>query len=130
MDLGGWLTSARFPVTGSEVASREFNDGGGVGALGGAGLHDEIRRSAVNSRAWSMSSFASNGEAERWLEMARYRCASGLDAEIDLLQDLDKKMVSEGALEHGEERETKRRWQDHLEASESSTHGGSDAELR
>jgi hypothetical protein len=76
-----------------------------------------------------MSSFASNGEAERWLEMAWYRCASGLDAGIDLLQDLDNKMVSEDAPENGEERETKRRRRDHLEASESSTHGGSDAEL-
>jgi hypothetical protein len=49
---------------------------------------------------------------------------------LDLLHVLDKQKASEDALDQGEEKETEKRQQDHLEASELTMHGGSDAELR
>jgi hypothetical protein len=47
-----------------------FEDGGDAGVPGGDRVHDEIRRSAVISWAWSASLFVSSGEAEGWLEGA------------------------------------------------------------
>jgi hypothetical protein len=56
-----------------------FDDGGDAGVHGGDGVHDEIRRSAVISRAWSASLFASSVEAEGWLERTWAVGASGGD---------------------------------------------------
>jgi hypothetical protein len=47
-------------------------------AFGGYGVVDEVRRSAVTSRARSALSFASSGEAEGWLEEAWAVGASGV----------------------------------------------------
>jgi hypothetical protein len=64
-----------------------FDDGGDAGVPSGDGVHDEIRRSAVISRAWSASPFASSGEAERWLEQLRRPWASVVDEVLDSLWD-------------------------------------------
>jgi hypothetical protein len=48
---------------------------------------------------------------------------------LNLLHVLDKQKSSEDALDQGEERETEKMQQDHLEASESTMHGGSDAQI-
>jgi hypothetical protein len=63
-------TPARFDGSG-------VDNGDAPVVSGEDGLHNEIRRSAVNSRAWSASLSASSGEAEGWLEGAGSVGASG-----------------------------------------------------
>jgi hypothetical protein len=89
-----------------------------------------VQRDTGKTRGCSRSSIASWSNEEARPEEARAAGALGDDAALGLLHVLDKRKASEDAPEQGEERETEKRQQDHLEASESTTHGGSDAELR
>jgi hypothetical protein len=90
---------------------------------------DGVHRDAGKTRGCSRWSIASWSNEEARPKGARVAGALGDGVALDLLHVLDKRKALEDALDQGEERETEKRQQDHLEASESMTHGGSDAEL-
>jgi hypothetical protein len=94
-----------------------------LGASGGDGVVDEVRRDAVISRVWSTGSFGSWSDKETRPEEVRAAGASGTMRCHELLHVLGKQKTSEGALEQEEERETKKRRRDHLELSELSKNG-------
>jgi hypothetical protein len=91
---------------------------------------DGVQRDTGKKRGCSRWSIASWSNEEARPERARAVGALGDGVALDLLHVLDKRKASEDALDQGEERETEKRQQDHLETSESTTHGGSDIELR
>jgi hypothetical protein len=91
---------------------------------------NRVQRDTGKMRGCSRSSIASWSNEEARSEEAQAAGALGDDAALGLLHVLDKRKASEDAVEQGEERKTEKRRHDHLEASESTMHGGSDAELR
>jgi hypothetical protein len=88
------------------------------------------RRDEAMSNPWSMHSIMSWRDVEEWLEGLWSSGALGGGGPAQIRTQLSVKSCRWNAPEQGEERETEKRWQGHLEASESTMHGGSDAELR
>jgi hypothetical protein len=77
-----------------------------------------------------MRSITSWRDAEEWLEGLRSSGASGGGGSAQIQTQTSVKSCQRNAPECGEDRETKKRRQDHLDASELTINAGSDAELR
>jgi hypothetical protein len=89
------------------------------------GCHDETM-----SNPWSMRLITSWRDAEEWLEGLWSSGDSGGDGPAQIRMQSTVNSYRGNAPEHGEDRGTKKRWQGHLGASESTMHGDSAAAHR